>query len=408
MFTIYRSNDLDILLNLIKYNILENPLKNPLRTEIIILSDLTLIPYLKINLSKIIGIHANINYINPERFIWDLFIKIIPKISKENIFNKKMIIWQLMSIIPKIIILPEFKNFKKYLNDIKNINYLFQISIQIANLYDEYQKYRPKWLFLWENDQKIFLFNDKDQIWQAKLWKKLIIYNKIILGKQLWYLSKLYNYIIHIQNKKTIKYSILPERIFILETQNIPLIYLQLLEKLTKYIEIHILIKNPCIHYWDNIQTNKNDNFNNSLLFSWGNYGLNNINKLINLQSRMIESFVKIKPTNLLNNIQTDILLLQDHSLLKNKKKINVSDDSIQINTFVDLKQEIEFLSINIIKLINNKNYFLHDIIVVSPNLDIYLPFIYSIFNKKKLPFNIYLDVNKNNIFNVPDTFFFC
>ncbi|QJC28812.1 hypothetical protein GJT81_02235 [Enterobacteriaceae endosymbiont of Plateumaris consimilis] len=407
MFTTYHSNDLDILLNLIKYNILKNPLNNPLQTEIIILSDLTLIPYLKINLSKIIGIHANINYINPEKFIWDLFIKIIPKITKENIFNKKMIIWQLMNIIPEIIVLPEFKNFKKYLSNIKNTNYLFQISIHIANLYDEYQKYRPKWLFLWEKNTEIFLTNDKDHIWQAKLWKKLIRYNEIILGKQLWYLSKLYNYIINIKNIKKIKYSVLPERIFILETQNIPLIYLQLLEKLTDYIEIHILIKNPCIHYWDNIQINKNDKFNNSLLFSWGNYGLNNINKLINLQSRMIESFVKIKSTNLLNNIQKDILLLQNNSLLKNKKKINITDDSIQVNIFTDAKQEIEFLSINIIKLINNNNYYLHDIIVISPNLEIYLPFIYSIFNKKNLPFNIYLDINKKNMFDIPDTFFF-
>ncbi|QJC29257.1 exodeoxyribonuclease V subunit gamma [Enterobacteriaceae endosymbiont of Plateumaris rustica] len=406
MFTIYRSNNLDILLNLIKYNIIKKPLNNPLQTEIIILPNSTFIPYLKIYFSKIMGIHTNISYINPEKFIWNLFIKIIPQIKKGNIFNKKMITWQLMNIIPKTVVLPEFKNFHKYLNNINNTNYLYEISIQIANLYDEYQKYRPEWLYLWEKDKISFFPNNKDQIWQAKLWKQIIIYNKIILGKKLWYLSRLYNFFIN--KKKKIKYSVLPERIFILETQNIPLIYLQLLEKLTKYIEIHILIKNPCIHYWDNIQINNNYNFYNSLLFSWGNYGINNINKLINVSSRMIESFVKIKSLNLLNNIKKDISLLKENFLLKNnKKKINMSDDSIQINVFTDLKQEIEFLSFNIIKLINNKNYYLHEIIVISPNINIYLPFIYSIFNKKQIPFNIYLDFNKNNIFNIPDIFFF-
>ncbi|QJC29702.1 hypothetical protein GJT83_02230 [Enterobacteriaceae endosymbiont of Plateumaris pusilla] len=406
MFTIYHSNDLDVLLNLIKYNILENPLNNPLQTEIIILPNLTFIPYLKIFFSKIIGIHANINYIKPETFIWNVFIKIIPKIKKENIFNKKIIIWQLMNIIPKLIILPEFKHFHKYLNNIKNINSLFELSIQIANLYDEYQKYRPEWLFLWENDQIISFIKNKDQIWQAKLWKQLIIYNKIILGKPLWYFSKLYNY--YINNKNIIKNSILPERIFILNTQNIPLIYFQLLEQLTEYIEIHILINNPCMHYWDNIKLNKNYNFNNSLLFSWGNYGINNINKLIELQSRVIESFIMIKSKNLLKNIQKDVFLLREHSFPINKKKeINNIDDSIQINIFSDAKQEIEFLSINIIKLINSKNYYLHDIIVISPNLNSYLPFIYSIFNKKKIPFNIYLDINQCHIFDIPDAFLF-
>ncbi|QJC30143.1 hypothetical protein GJT84_02250 [Enterobacteriaceae endosymbiont of Plateumaris sericea] len=405
MFTIYHSNNLNILLNLIKYNILKNPLQNPLKTEIIILPNTTFIPYLKIFFSKIFGIHANINYIKPEIFIWNLFVKIIPKIKKGNIFNKKIIIWQLMNIIPELIILPEFKHFHKYINNIKNIKCLFQLSIQIANLYDEYQKYRPEWLFLWENNEIISL-KSQDQIWQAKLWKQLIIYNKITLNKPLWYFSKLYNY--YIKNKKKIKYSILPERIFILDTQNIPLIYFQLLEQVTEYIEIHILVNNPCIHYWDNIQLNKNYNFNNSLLFSWGKYGLNNINKLINLQSRVIESFMMIKSKNLLKNIQKDILLLKENFFSRNKKKkINNIDNSIQINIFSDAKQEIEFLSINIIKLINSKKYFLHDIIVISPNLKKYLPFIYSIFNKKKIPFNIYLNNDKYDVFNIPDTFFF-
>ncbi|QJC31830.1 hypothetical protein GJT88_02120 [Enterobacteriaceae endosymbiont of Donacia tomentosa] len=408
MFTIYNSNNIDILLNLIKIQITKKPLTNPLEPEIIIYNNNHYAQLMKINFSNILGIYANINFISFEEFIRNLFIKIIPDIYQDDFLYRESIIWKIMYIIPKLISNIDFINFKKYFShNIKNINFLFQISDQIYHLYDKYQKYKPELLLFWEKNKMIPSLNNEHQIWQTVLWQNLIKYNKKKLGKQLWHYGKLYNFYQKNDKYKKFRYHLIPERIFILDIQNIPPIFLKLLRKIEKYMEIHLLMFTPCKYYWGNLENNnfnkKNQNylFYNSLLLSWGKYHLNNINKLINIPSRTIESFVKNDPSSLLNNIKNDILYLNNNlkksNTKKYKKKINISDNSIAINICENIKVEVSILYNNILKILeNNPKYLLHDIIVLSPNLELYIPFIHATFSDINLPINL-------NMGKIPD-----
>ncbi|QJC35871.1 exodeoxyribonuclease V subunit gamma [Enterobacteriaceae endosymbiont of Donacia sparganii] len=414
MFTIYYSNKIDILLNLIKIQIKKFPLKNPLTSEIILYDNYkNFSKLIKINFSNILGIYGNINFISLDKFIWNIFIKIIPNIYKDDFLYKENITWLISLLIPDLIYSTEFTNFTKYFSyKIKDFNYLFQLSTQISNLYNHYQKYKPELLLLWEQNKVLLSLKNKHQTWQAKLWKTLLTYYKNILNKKLWYYGKLYNFYQKYKKYKIFKYDLLPERIFILDIQNIPLIHLKLLKKLEKYIEIHILVCSPSKYYWDNTLKYKNfDNQNinfNTLLFSWGNYHLNNFNKLINLPSRIIETFIENDKTSLLNNIKNDILYIHENNLrFKNKKKINYLDKSIQINICEDFYTEIKLLRNNILfTLKNNQNYFLHDIIVICPNLEIYVPFINSIF-KDIIPINVYSNPDKIRNLDILNKFLF-
>ncbi|QJC37500.1 hypothetical protein GJU02_02050 [Enterobacteriaceae endosymbiont of Donacia thalassina] len=414
MFTTYYSNNINILLNIIKIQVKKKPLKNPLTPEIVLFDQYkNFSKLIEIHFSKIFQIYGNICFTSLDKFIWTIFIKIIPSISKDKILSKENIVWLILLLIPKLISTKEFINFKKnFGSKIKNFNYLFQLSTQISNLYDNYQKYKPELLFLWEKKKFYMSLDNEHQIWQAKLWRTLLQYYKNILGKKLWYYGELYNF--YQKHKKDIilKNNTLPERIFILDIQNIPLIYLNLLKKIEKYMEIHILICSPSKYYWGNLKKNtnlknkKNINFN-SLLFSWGNYYLNNINKLINLSSRYIESFVENDRLNLLNNIKNDILFLNENNF-KFKKKIHYLDKSIQINICEDLYTETKLLYNNILyTLKKNKHYFLHDIIVISPNLKLYVPFINSIFKNINIPINIYSNIEKIKNLDILNKFLF-
>lgn len=413
MFTNYYSNNINILLNIIKIQIKKNPLKNPLTPEIILFDKhQNFSELIKINFSKILGIYSNIQFFSFDKFIWNTFIQIIPNISKNNILYKENIVWLILLLIPTLISTKEFINFKKkFGSKIKNFNYLFQISTQISNLYCNYQKYKPELLFLWENKKKNSTINNDHQIWQAKLWRTLSKYYKNILGKELWHYGKIFYF--YKKYKKNILFNnnLIPERIFLLDIQNIPLIYLNLLKKIEKYIEIHILMCNPSKYYWGNISkqiNNKKKNINfNTLLFSWGDYCLNNINKLINLSSRYIETFVKNENQSLLDNIKNDILYLNENNF-KYKKKINYLDKSIQINICEDLYTEIKLLYNNILYFLKkNQDYFLHDIIVLSPNLKLYIPYINTIFKNINIPINIYYDQNKKKNLDILNKFLF-
>ncbi|QJC33051.1 exodeoxyribonuclease V subunit gamma [Enterobacteriaceae endosymbiont of Donacia semicuprea] len=409
MFTIYYSNNIDILLNLIKIQIIKKPLINPLESEIILCNNVSFTKLIKINFSNILGIYGNFNFFSFDKFIWNLFKKIIPNIGKDDFLCKENIIWKIALIFPKLIYTQEFYYFKKnFYYKIKDFNYLFNLSIQIANLYDKYQKYKPEWLLLWEYNKFFLLLKDKHQIWQAKLWKELLIYYKNKLNKTLWNYGKLYKFYNKNKKNNNFKYNFLPERIFILDIQNIPLIYLKLLKEIEKYIEIHILIYSPSKYYWENLSNYKYDeniNINNEnyiynkLLLSWGNYHLNNVNKLINLPARIIETFIKNNTINLLNNIKNNILYSSEHNInIKNnqKKEISYLDKSIQIYICEDIYTEVKLLYNDILyTLRNNKNYFLHDIIIISPNLGLYIPFIDSVFKNCNLPINIGSNSNK-------------
>ncbi|QJC32650.1 exodeoxyribonuclease V subunit gamma [Enterobacteriaceae endosymbiont of Donacia dentata] len=416
MLTTYNSNNIDILLNLVKIQILKQPLINPLKSEIIICNNINFSKLMKINFSNILGIYGNINFFSFDTFIWNLFKKIIPNIDKDDFLCKENIIWKIALIIPKLIYTSEFTYFKKnFFYKIKDLNYLFNLSIQIENLYDKYQKYQPEWLLLWEHNKIISSLTDKHQIWQAKLWKELLIYYKNKLNKTLWNYGKLYKFYKKYKKNNNFKYNFLPERIFIFDIQNIPLIYLKLLKEIEKYIEIHIFIYSPSKYYWENISNYKyNENINiknenyfyNKLLYSWGNYHLNNINKLINFPARIIEVFIKNNATNLLNNIKNDILYSHENQInYKNnqkKKEINYVDKSIQIYICEDFYTEVKLLYDNIMyNLKKNKHYFLHDIVVVSPNLKLYIPFIDSIFKNCNLPINISSNPDKIKNLNI-------
>ncbi|QJC36684.1 hypothetical protein GJU00_02055 [Enterobacteriaceae endosymbiont of Donacia simplex] len=413
MFTTYYSNNINILLNIIKIQIEKNPLRNPLTSEIILFENCKNFSQLiKINFSKILGIYSNIEFISLDKFMHDLFINIIHIISQDDLLYKDNIVWLISLLIPKLIYTKEFINFKKrFESKIKNFNFLFQLSTQISYLYNNYQKYKPELLFLWEKNKIFNSLNKENEIWQAKLWKTILIYYENILDKKLWHYGKLYNFYQQNKKYKNLKYNFFPERIYILDIQNIPLIYLKLLDKFKKYIEIHILMCSPSKYYWGGISkytsfNKKNVNFN-TLLSSWGNYYLNNINKLINLSSRSIESFIKNNNLNLLNNIKNDILFSNENNP-KFKKKINYLDKSIQINICEDLYTEVKLLYNNILyTLKKNQDYFLHDIIVVSPKLELYAPFINSIFKNKSIPINIYSNSENLKNLNILNKFLF-
>ncbi|QJC37090.1 hypothetical protein GJU01_02040 [Enterobacteriaceae endosymbiont of Donacia vulgaris] len=412
MFTTYYSNNINILLNIIKIQIKKNPLKNPLTSEIILFNNCKIFSQLiKVNFSKILGIYSNIEFISLDKFMHDLLIHIIP-ISQDKLLCKNNITWLISLLIPKLISTKEFINFKnKFEFKIKNFNFLFKLSTQISYLYNNYQKYKPELLFLWEKNQVFNLLNNKHQIWQAKLWQTILKYYKNILNKELWHYGKLYDFYQKNEKYQIFKYNFLPKRIYLLDIQDIPLIYLKFLDKFKKYIEIHILVCSPSKYYWGGLckytsLNKKNINFN-TLLFSWGNNYLNNINKFINLSSRSIESFIKNNNSNLLNNIKNDILFSYEHNL-KLKKKINYLDKSIQINVCSDLYTETKLLYNNILYTFKkNQDYFLHDIIVLSPKLDIYAPFINSIFKNKSIPINIYSNPENLKNLNILNKFLF-
>jgi len=88
MLFLYKTNDLNIVVNTICIHIKENPLDNPLTQEIILVHSEEIKQWLNHSLSVKLGITANIKILHIRSYIKKLYKYIIPKKKMVN-RNKK-------------------------------------------------------------------------------------------------------------------------------------------------------------------------------------------------------------------------------------------------------------------------------------------------------------------------------
>lgn len=103
MFTVYHSNQLDLLKQLIAALIEGQPLQNPFEQEVILVQSPGMAQWLQMELAKQFGIAANIEFPLPATFIWNLFTQVMPGIPKESAFSKDAMTWKLMWLLPKML-----------------------------------------------------------------------------------------------------------------------------------------------------------------------------------------------------------------------------------------------------------------------------------------------------------------
>ncbi|MGP1930210.1 MAG: exodeoxyribonuclease V subunit gamma [Arsenophonus sp. ET-YP4-MAG3] len=439
MLQIYHSNQLDIHKEFISNLIKDHPLNNPFEKEIILVQNSSMAQWLQIEIAKNLGIAANISFPLPSTFIWNMFTRVLSNIPHESAFTKKAMTWKLMIILPFLLNDPEFKSLKKYLNnDIENIK-LYQLSCQIANLFDQYLIYRPQWLEKW-NKKKLINGLNNNQLWQKKLWLSLIQYTKK-LNQPKWHLANIYQQFIQSLSTNMSSYVTLPERVFICGIISLPPVYLQVLYAISHHIDIYLMFNNPCRYYWWDIdkytflkklngyklidyrdqhiisyfkkKNLANNSFNqkgkqfitNPLLDSWGKLGRDNLYFLSHLnKSNKISNFIDLECDCLLHQIQQDILNLEDHSKFglteanyndsSSKRKLNKQDRSVVFHSCHSQQREIEVLQDYLLSLFDKDPTLTpKDVIVMAVDIESYVPYIQAVFthisDKYHLPFSI-------------------
>lgn len=220
----------------------------------------------------------------------------------------------------------------------------------------------------------------------------------------------------------------LPSRVFICGISALPPVYLQALQALGKHIEIHLLFTNPCRYYWGDIKDpaylaklltrqrrhsfedrelplfrdseNAGQLFNsdgeqdvgNPLLASWGKLGRDYIYLLSDLEgSQELDAFVDVTPDNLLHNIQSDILELEncavagvnieEFSRSDNKRLLDPLDNSITFHVCHSPQREVEVLHDRLLAMLEEDPTLTpRDIIVMVADIDSYSPFIQAVF----------------------------
>ncbi len=248
------------------------------------------------------------------------------------------------------------------------------------------------------------------------------------LGQPRWHRANLYQRFIETLESATTCPPGLPSRVFICGISALPPVYLRALQALGKHIEIHLLFTNPCRYYWGDIKDpaylaklltrqrrhsfedrelplfrdseNAGQLFNsdgeqdvgNPLLASWGKLGRDYIYLLSDLESSQeLDAFVDVTPDNLLHNIQSDILELENRAVAgvnieefsrsDNKRPLDPLDSSITFHVCHSPQREVEVLHDRLLAMLEEDPTLTpRDIIVMVADIDSYSPFIQAVF----------------------------
>ncbi|MDM8566334.1 exodeoxyribonuclease V subunit gamma [Candidatus Halobeggiatoa sp. HSG11] len=399
MLHIHTSNRLEHLIHALAKLILSSPLP-PLEKELIVVQDKGMEKWLSMLLAQHLGVWANSRFMRPDTMLWHVFKEVLRTDTNVSSFEREIMVWKLMDILPEFIDRPEFQELNNYLQSDDQAIKSFQLAWRISDVFDQYTVYRPDWLFDWEAGKQPL--SDPQADWQAILWQELTVRNgdRHRAKLRLEFFEKL----------ATSKFRC--QRLTVFGISVLPAFHLEVLAQLGQVIDVHIFVMNPCQEYWGDIVTDSeiahsNAEYlekGNTLLASMGKIGRNFIDMFNEYQHTGHEYFIEPGQDSLLHGIQTDILNLTE-------TEYSTVDKSIQIHNCHSPLREIEVLHDQLLALFaDHPDLLPKDILVMVSDIETYAPFIEAVFDtipdkNKQIPFTI-ADRNLRDENSLIDTFF--
>lgn len=427
MLTIYHSNHLDVLKDLLAELLRQSPPTNPLADEQILVQSPGMAQWLRLALAQELGITAGIRFPLPASFLWQIYTEVLPDVPRRSAFNKESMTWKLMDLLDTLKHDPDFSAPGQYLADDSDDIRKFQLSGKIADIFDQYLVYRPDWINHWEQGLDP-AGAATDQPWQPKLWRALVA-RTAELGQSPWHRANMHQRFLQAMAGGDNHFR-LPQRLFVFGISALPPHFVESLEALASRCDVHLMVSNPCRHYWgderdpkylrklaarklldrQHSDANGNSWFNrkglnpdapgafddldtigNPLLGSMGKLGRDYFHQLHSLDAFDIDVFVSDHKDNLLGTIQHDIFELHDRTTIPTPKD---QDPSLQFHGCHSPLREVEVLYDHLLAMFEQDPTLTpKDIVVMLPDIDSYAPWIQAVFasidDQRRIPYAI-------------------
>ncbi len=399
-FHIYHSNRMEKLVDCLA-EIVSIPSGDPLVPEIIIIQSQGMERWLNRELSKRLGVWANPYFPFPKKFTEDILRHVFPDRPNSTQFNPEMMAWRLMSILVKERQLKLFEPLWNYLGEDRDCLKLFQLSLKIARLFDQYLVYRPAMLMDWEAG--------REEDWQAGLWRRLTS------GTPEFHRAAVFSKFLGLAQVGGLSLPGLPGRASLFGISSLPPLYLQFFSALANEMDVYLFFLNPCQEYWGDQISEKEKarqlkqrgadrlkleeeyfRTSNSLLASWGKSGREYLNLLIDQGASSDDSlFEEPGGGSLLQALQSDLLHLRELSMEIPRRKLSECDRSLQIHSCHSPLREMEVLQDHLWEMFEQlPGLAPQDILVVTPDIETYAPYIHAVFgggrpDKTRIPYTV-------------------
>jgi exodeoxyribonuclease V gamma subunit len=392
MFILHSSNKTENLVAHLTTVISTVPLSSPFSKELFLIQSQGMERWLSQQLANELKVWGNYDFLFPNKFFSSLADKIDSRLN-DAAFDRHLMLWRLEALLRRLDS-EELLPLRQYLSGDSIALKRYQLALQLAKIFDQYQIMRPDMLALWQANK--LLYNTATERWQQALWRQVTQQIGTKHRGSLWLqvIDKLNAAEEGAFSEK------LPERICIFGVNTMPPLFLKYLEGLSKHCQLHLFLLNPSCDFWADIPSKRqrladdeNSFIGHPLLSSLGQQGREFQAILLEEEIAFtveLESFDEnTAPLNNLQRLQNDILnnTVETRFIasLHDKTRLIASlqiDDSISIHACHSRMREVEVLRNQLLHALEqNTDLQLRDIVVIAPDIQNYESFISAVFS---------------------------
>jgi len=394
MLILHQSNRLERLADALA-EVLRVPMSPALAPETIAVQSNGMARWLRMRLADRLGVAANIQCPLPASLIWQLFGRVLPDVPEQSPYDREVLVWRLMGMLPALLDAEPFAPLRAYLADRDDDLRGYQLASRIADLYDQYLVYRPDWILSWERGG--------GDTWHAPLWHELVrgIGGGHRVQMQERFLAALAG--------GPPGEDALPARLSLFGIPTLPPAQLAVFARLAECLDVHIFLLNPCRQFWAEIRSEREIarrvkdrdprelylETGNNLLAACGKQGRDFLTLLLDCDPHEEAVFDEPGEDSLLHCLQTDILHLRNRGEDgAARTPIRTDDRSIQIHSCHGPMREIEVLYDQLLALFEaDPELEPGDVAVMTPDIEAYAPLIEAVFGTaepaRRIPFSI-------------------
>ncbi|XQW83517.1 exodeoxyribonuclease V subunit gamma [Thalassotalea piscium] len=401
MIHLYPANKMENLLALLDKIHQVSPLP-VFAKEVIIVQNAGMQHWLNMSLAQSRKISLGNEFLLPAQFLWQLMRSLASaeKVPDQSPYSREALCWRIYQELAcdEVVANDIYHQVTHYWNQSENSNEQalkrYQLSCQLADLYEQYLIFRPEWIDAWYQGRAIDnLDSNTEQLsaWQSDLWLRLTEsapYNPLELMQ-----SAIDNIADNLH--------LLPQRISFFGINAMAPMWLAFINAISEHTQVHFFHLNPCFNYWGDIKTHKqalqhmtewtsgyediSHAVGNPLLANLGQQGrefLALLQEYSTIDIDVYQSFLSQEEhqqsaDSVLALIQEDILNLTDGC----QQTQHLVDDSIVITSAHSALREVQGLHDWLLNQFNqNPDLTPKDVLVMCPQVEEYAPYVQAVF----------------------------
>ncbi len=251
---------------------------DPLEQEVVLVQSNGMAEWIKMTLAQQGGDHAGRGGVCaatkvelPSRFLWRTYRQVLgaQQVPPDSPLDKLPMTWRLMALLPDCVDDPLFAPVTGFLRinaeQSPDAERLLQLASRLADVFDQYQIYRPDWLADWATGDNLLRKSPEqpvqatdascllppDQLWQAQLWRRVLA-TLTEQEKQATRPALHLRALAALQSGQTLA-SPVARRVSVFGMSHMPSQLLEMLAALSAHSQVLLAVPNPCQYHWGDI-----------------------------------------------------------------------------------------------------------------------------------------------------------